>query len=367
MNVLGITSFSTTILSNQINDPVVNPSNSFQDDNIEKLFKTAVSLYNQKKFSEALALCTKITKISPTDFRPYMLSGLIYRVQRKLSRASKSFAQASLFRPKDKRLYMLKAHTDRLRNAREEAVTASRKAIEIDPFFFDAHLMIGNILRFDKMRKNEAILAYKTAMKIKPTARQSYEGLGALLLSIGDKQGAVAIFRKGIEKDPDKMAGRFDLGRLMVKDGRLKEARRLWEERTSDIDTTFPNFITLLKRGETLKKAKTQLAKNPTNPKMLLQMGNATMAGASWVVDGRQKRAIVFFKKALELQPGFVQAQYSIVKAYIQIADNSSKESYRVDEELMKLKQLSPALAIEMENYRKTFSGGIGIGSPTNQ
>jgi hypothetical protein len=35
-----------------------------------------------------------------------------------------------------------------------------------------------------------------------------------------------------------------------------------------------------------------------------------------------------------------------------------------VDEELTKLRQLDAALAAEMEEYRKNYSGGIRVGPP---
>ena len=87
------------------------------------------------------------------------------------------------------------------------------------------------------------------------------------------------------------------------------------------------------------------------------------MDGDSWVVDSRQKRAIVYFRKALELKPNYTKAQYNIVKAYVQIADTFSAEKKNVDRELVKLRRLDPALAREMEEYRKNYTGGL-TGTP---
>jgi tetratricopeptide (TPR) repeat protein len=149
-----------------------------------------------------------------------------------------------------------------------------------------------------------------------------------------------------------------------VKQGRLEEARGLWENRTSDEDLTFPNFIELLKRAENLKRATEALAQKPNDPEAIVEMGLAVMEGDSWVVDGRQERAIVYFRKALEIKPGFAKAQYAICKAYIQLADVFSNKKKNVDEELAKLRRLDPKLADEMEEYRKNYSGGIRGGPP---
>jgi len=83
------------------------------------------------------------------------------------------------------------------------------------------------------------------------------------------------------------------------------------------------------------------------------------MDGDSWVVDGRQKRAIEYFRKALNVKPNYARAQYSIVKAYIQIAATFSKENENVDRELSALRALDPKLAAEMDDYRKNYKAGL--------
>jgi hypothetical protein len=87
-------------------------------------------------------------------------------------------------------------------------------------------------------------------------------------------------------------------------------------------------------------------------------MGLAVMDGDSWMVDGRQECAVVYFRKALELRPGYVKAQYVICKAYIQIADTFADKK-KVDQELAKLRRLDAALATELEEYRKNYFGGL--------
>ena len=101
-------------------------------------------------------------------------------------------------------------------------------------------------------------------------------------------------------------------------------------------------LIELLKRAENLKRATDALAQKPKDPEALTEMGLAVMEGDSWVVDGRQKRAIVYFKEALTLKPNYARAQYGICKAYIQIADTFKNEKKTLDQELTKLRQLDP-------------------------
>jgi tetratricopeptide (TPR) repeat protein len=76
-----------------------------------------------------------------------------------------------------------------------------------------------------------------------------------------------------------------------------------------------------------LKRATDGLAQKPNDPDALIEMGMAVMDGDFWVVDGRQKRAIEYFRRALTLKPNYARAQYSIVKAYIQIAATFTKRT----------------------------------------
>lgn len=107
------------------------------------------------------------------------------------------------------------------------------------------------------------------------------------------------------------------------------------------------------------------LYKKTNDPETLVRMELALMDGDSSGVDEQQERAIVYFKKALEIKPGFAKAQCAICKAYIQLADTFNDKKKNVDEDPAKLKQLDPKLAKEMEDYRKNFSGGLK-GTPLN-
>lgn len=330
-----------------------------QGDDADGLLRAGYRLYQQQKFDEALANYARASRLRPDDFRPHALSGIVYLEQMKLKSASEAFGRAIPLRPQDKQLYLLKATADSGRGAKEEAVAACRKALEIDPAYAEAHAMMGDTLRWDKKRRGEAIAAYQSAIRANPNFLPPYEPLGDLLADAKDEKGAEEVFRRGMAADPKRMAGRFALGRMLVKQGRLAEARELWDGRTSDEDRTFPNFVVLLKRAENLKRATEALAQKPNDPEALVEMGLAVMEGDSWVVDGRQERAVVYFRKALALKPGYARAQYGICKAYIQIADTYENKKKVVDEELAKLRRLDAALAAELEEYRKNYVGGL--------
>jgi tetratricopeptide (TPR) repeat protein len=324
----------------------------------EDLFRIAVNLYREGKLDQALTPTLKAIELSPKDYRPRALAGYIYTLQRKYKSASEAFSEAIRLNPQQRELYFAKAQADRFRNAHVEALAAVRKATEIDPNYAEAWALLGEFLGFSKEQREEGIAALRTAIRLNPKLVGPYETLGNVLAYAKDEKGAEEAFRQGMAADPKRMSGRFALGRLLVKQGRLAEARKLWDERTSDQDNTFPNFIEELKRAENLKHATEELAKKPDDPKALVEMGLAVMEGDHWVVDGRQKRALVYFQKALELKPGYARAQYGICKAYIP-GVGFKDETAIVDRELAKLRQLDPDLAKELDEYRKTYVKGI--------
>jgi cytochrome c-type biogenesis protein CcmH/NrfG len=332
---------------------------------VETLLATAQDLYNQNNLDQALTNCLKASTLNPQDHRPYVLAGQIYMKQHKGKSASEAFANAIHLQPKSKELYLLKAIADDFRGATDDAVAACRKALEIDPEYAEAYARLGHVLHWRAERRPETIAAYESALKINPRLFSVYESLGAIVLSAEDEKRAEELFRQAMLVDPKHMSGRFALGRLLVKQGRLAEARELWEGRNSDKDSTSPKFIDLLTRAENLKRATEALAQKPNDPDALVDMGLAVMDGEFWVADGRQKRAIVYFKKALELRPKYAKAQHNIVKGYIELAFMHRNENKTVDEELKKLRKLDPALAKEMEEYRKNYVGGLS-GTPVN-
>jgi tetratricopeptide (TPR) repeat protein len=327
--------------------------------------RDCATLYQQRKFNEAVTRCTEAARLNPDEFRIHAILGLAHMGAMKFKSASDSFAKAIKLQPQDKELYLLKATADRWRNAMNEAVAGARKALEIDPNFARAHQLIGEVLQHDEKRRNEAIAAYRAAIKADPQLLEAHAGLGSVLANAKDEKGAEEVFKQAMAADPQRMAGRFELGRMLVKQGRLAEARELWEGRKNDTDNTFPNFISLLERAENLKRATDALAKTPEDPETLVAMGLAVMEGDSWVVDGRQERAIVYFKKALGIRPDFAKAQYAICKAYVQVADTFDDKKPLLDAEIVKLRQLDPKLADEIEAYRKNYSGGIRA-TPSN-
>jgi tetratricopeptide (TPR) repeat protein len=334
--------------------------------NARNLVVMASRFYELKAYDRAIQAATNAVPLLPKDHRPWAIIGNCYVAQWKMKSASEAYAKAAAINPRVAGLWYMKAYADRMRNAAEESVAAARKAIEVDPNYAKAYEIMGESLAMGHKDNKGAIEAFRTALKLKPDLVDASENLGMQLSVAGDKRGAEEVFRKAMELDPEKMACRFSLGRVLVEQGRLVEARQIWNERKYDEKNRFPLFITELERAEKKKTATEKLAASPDDPQALLEMGFVEMEGESWSVDGRQKRAIEYFKKALAKDPKLVRAQYGICKAWVEIAEYEKAANADLDRELKKLRQMDPKLGAEIDEYRKTFTGPITIKGSMN-
>lgn len=334
------------------------PNGKFTE--VQKLITDSRPLFQAQKYDEALATLKKALELQPDNHGVLAMMGSIYFVQEKLDLASEQFAKAIALSPNDEQYNFFKATVDKYRGAREEGLVAVRKVIELSPSNPNAHYLHGELLGIGGGKVKERTDAFRKAVELKPELLNELKFVGMRLENIAkDQKAAEEMYRIAMEVDPKKMEGRFDLGRMLVGQGRLAEAREIWTGRTSDEDKTFPNFIDVLKRAENLAVATKAYEKNPNDVEVILQLGLATMDGDHWVVNGRQEKAIILFKKALEIKPKFAKAQHAICKAFVQIADTFKSKNKELDEELAKLRTMDSKLADEIVEYRKSYKGGL--------
>src|SRR5215510_10353652 len=83
----------------------------------------------------------------------------------------------------------------------EAAIESMRKAIQIFPDYFDAHLQLGNtFLKVEQL--NDAIAELDRAREINPNDERSYQSFGLLLMKQKNYPVAVAIFAEAARLNP---------------------------------------------------------------------------------------------------------------------------------------------------------------------
>jgi tetratricopeptide (TPR) repeat protein len=111
----------------------------------------------------------------------------------------------------------------------EEALEAYRQAIKLDPKYISPYNNLGNVLRF-LGRDEEAIKAYQKAISIDPKYVTPYNGLGNALRSLGRHEEALEAYRQAIKLDPCYALPYNGLGNVLHFLGRYKEAIRAYKK-----------------------------------------------------------------------------------------------------------------------------------------
>ncbi len=105
----------------------------------------------------------------------------------------------------------------------KEAEISTRKAIQLNPDFGDAHLNLGLILK--KLGKlQDAELSYRKAIEVNPDFAEAHLNLGLILKKLGKLQDAELSYRKAIKVNPNFTEAHSNLGNILKDLGNLKEA-----------------------------------------------------------------------------------------------------------------------------------------------
>ena len=140
----------------------------------------------------------------------------------------------------------------------KEAEFLTRKAIEIDPNYANAHTNLGNILR-DIGKLKEAEVSQLKAIKINPNYANAYSNLGVLMRDLGDLKGAEIATKKAIELKPNYAEAYYNLGTILIEFGNLQDAElslRKAIEIKPNYAKAYSNLGTVLRHFGKLDEAK---------------------------------------------------------------------------------------------------------------
>jgi len=92
------------------------------------------------------------------------------------------------------------------------------------------------------------------------------------------------------------------------------------------------------------------------------------MAGDAWVEDGRQEKALPYFKEAIRLDPKNADAHYALGRCYVELghspmSKDPTKFKREANTELSVLRRLNPSLASKLQTYIAEGPGGL-TGTP---
>jgi TolB-like protein/Tfp pilus assembly protein PilF len=107
---------------------------------------------------------------------------------------------------------------------RPKVISATRKALELDPDLTEAHVLLADILQ-KQWHWADAESEYRRALELNPNAAEAHAGFASWLLCQGRAEEALAWAQRGRELDPLAVSG-TDIGWILFQSRRYEEAAR---------------------------------------------------------------------------------------------------------------------------------------------
>lgn len=93
----------------------------------------------------------------------------------------------------------------------DEAIAAFRHALRVDPAYAPAHFHLGLALERSG-RPRDALAPYQEALRLQPDLFEARFGLSSVCAQLGDLDGAIALLRQVVAAMPDAAEPRYNLG-----------------------------------------------------------------------------------------------------------------------------------------------------------
>lgn len=187
-----------------------------------------------------------------------------------------------------------KQYLDQQRN--DEAISAYREAIRGDPQNAVAHYGLG-VAYSRTGADDQAIAAYREAVRLQPTNVDAYYGLGVAAERKAYDDEAITAFREVIRRRPDDAMAYYGLGVASERQGQDEQAINAYRE---------------------------AIRLNPSLADAHYHLGMIYARGR------QDERAIAAYREAIRLQPSYANAHYSLGLLYTKQGQNDQAiEAYR--------------------------------------
>ena len=232
----------------------------------------------------------------------------------------------------------------------QEAISYSRKAIELDPDYALPYYTLGNVL-CDQGKHEEAIGAYRKAIEIEPDFFLAYSKLGNALGKQGKLAKAIAACRKATELGPRCIMTYYNLGIVLQNQGKYGEAiaayRKAIELCPEFADAYFNLGVTLKDQGKDGEAIVAYRKAIELEPDYAYAYSNL---GVTLKDQGKDGEAIVAYRKAIELKPDWADPLENLAilldaKGVRKEAREYWERAFKLEKDPKKVEQIMKRLA----------------------
>ena len=244
-----------------------------------------------------------------------------------------------------------------------EAEQQYKLAATEDPKDARAYAGLGNIY-LDQGRFNDAVVAYREALKLTADYRPAYQPLAYSLVRLNRYPEAIETFKQALQYDPDNPEIYNNLAFAYVHSEKYAEAIAACRQAIALLGKTGEAYkLELQVRNEVLSNAYKNLGNAYNELKQYNEAADALKhateiepknaaahfsRGLALYNGGRYSEAIEAYKAVIELKPNLAGAHYNLALAYVAIND---KEGVRREYEI--LKPLNAAMAEQLQGFIK--------------
>jgi len=180
---------------------------------------------------KAAAQFRAATQVDPTLADPYKSLGDLFMSspRRLYDQAIEAYEKAVALRPHYAEAQVGLGDARGAKGDNEGAIAHYQKALALDPLNARVHFALGKIYYSEKGLYYEAVTAYKKAVDLDPYFLDARMGLGEIYEEKGLYKDAIAEYRKVIETDPKHTGARYNLA-LAYEKIDPREAIAQWEK-----------------------------------------------------------------------------------------------------------------------------------------
>lgn len=226
--------------------------------NVELLNSLGFALFQQDKSKEAIEALEKAVAIDPKHWKAHNNLALAAVDIGELELAEAHYRDSLAIKPQPAIYNDLGVVLER-EGLSEEAVVAFRKAVKLDPASASAHFNLGSsLVRSGKFAEAERHL--RRAVDKDPNA-QTYTGLGIVLWQMGRADEAIANLKSAIEANPAHAPAYDQLGTILVEQGKLEDAAITYHDliRNRPSAAAHQNLAKVLERLGRMDEAKKEV------------------------------------------------------------------------------------------------------------
>lgn len=208
----------------------------------------------------------------------------------------------------------------------DQALTAYRQVLAINPKYIDALTNLGSLLK-RLGQVEEAIAIYRQGLVLKPESAETWFNLGNALHEHGQLEAAESAFGQAVQLKPNLGVAHFKLGKVLQEQEKLTQAADCYQRAINlmpDSSQAYTNLGNVLKGLGQLEAAiahhRQALQLQPNSAQTYYNLGNTLAAQEQY------ESAIAAYQQALQLQPNWAEALLNLAIACLALENFEQAE-----------------------------------------